>query len=188
VAEKATDIISLLLEDHQEVRQLLTKIGQAGGEAKREAFHELVAELARHETAEEEVLYPSVRRLVDGGDDLADARTKEEHEGERLLTDLEKREIGSPDWDSVFSELQRAVLAHAEAEETTVFPKIREVTSAENLERMGKVLELAKKMAPTHPHPNVPTSATARAMTGPLAKVIDLTRDAIRDAMEKVGS
>jgi len=89
------DIISVLLEDHQEVRQLLTRVASATGDAKKTAFQELVSELARHETAEEEVLYPAVRRSVDGGDDLADARREEEHKGERLLADLEKRDVGA---------------------------------------------------------------------------------------------
>ena len=170
------------------VRREQSTEAKGPADAKKTAFQELVSELARHETAEEEVLYPAVRRSVDGGDDLADARREEEHKGERLLADLEKRDVGAPDWDASFQELQQAVLAHAEAEETEVFPRLREVTGREDLERMGKVLGLAKKVAPTHPHPNVPTSATAKAIAGPMAKVIDLTRDAIRDALEKVGT
>ncbi|HEV2369562.1 MAG TPA: hemerythrin domain-containing protein, partial [Acidimicrobiales bacterium] len=151
-----------------------------------EAFQQLVKELARHETAEEEVLYPSVRRSVDGGDDLADARTKEEHEGERLLAELEKRGTDGADFDAVFSELSRAVVAHAEAEESLVFPRVQEAVSAEDRAKLGKVLEMAKKAAPTHPHPNVPASATAKVLAGPMATVIDLTRDAIREAREKI--
>jgi hemerythrin superfamily protein len=187
-SDTTTEVISMLLADHQEVRQLLTRVGSSKGEARKEAFQQLVKELARHETAEEEVLYPSVRRSVDGGDDLADARIEEEQQGERLLAELEKRGTGGDDFDAVFAELSRAVLAHAEAEETQVFPRVREVMSIEDRERMGKVLDMAKKAAPTHPHPNVPGSATANMLAGPVAAVIDLTRDAIRDAWQKVAS
>jgi hemerythrin superfamily protein len=182
------DVIEALLEDHREVRQLFTEIAAKSGEAKKQAFERLVYELARHETAEEEVVYPVVRRDVDGGDDLADVRIKEEEEANRVLADLEKLDVGSAEFDSKFEQLRRSVLAHAEAEENLVFPQLREVKDTNKLNVMGRVLEMAKKTAPTHPHPNVPGTATANLMVGPLAAVIDRTRDAIRDARQKLAS
>ncbi|HZT64611.1 MAG TPA: hemerythrin domain-containing protein [Acidimicrobiales bacterium] len=180
--------IEALLQDHQEVRQLFTEIASKTGEDKQTAFQRLVFELARHETAEEEVIYPLVRRDVDGGDDLADARIKEEDEAKKVLADLEKLDVSSTEFDTKFEQFRTAVLAHAESEETQVFPQLREVKDDDSLNAVGRVLDLAKKTAPTHPHPNVPGTATANLLAGPMAAVIDRTRDAIRDARQKLAS
>ena len=182
-----TDLISLLLQDHKEAEALMEKLDKSSGDARKEAFQQLVYELARHETAEEEVVYPALRRL-DGGAAVADARIKEEEKANKVLAELEKMDMASADWSAKFSAFRRDVLAHAEAEETQVFPRLREAEDADKLERMGKVLEMAKATAPTHPHPNVPGTATANLLAGPMAAVIDRTRDAIREAKEKLAS
>jgi hypothetical protein len=38
-------------------------------------------------------------------------------------------------------------------------------------------------VAPTHPHPSVGSSATMNLMAGPLAAVLDRTRDAVKRAL-----
>lgn len=182
------DVIAILLQDHQEVRQLFTRIASGTGKAKEDAFHELVFELARHETAEEEVVYPVLRREGDAGESVAKARIKEEEDANKLLAELEKTEIGSASFEEKFEKLRTAVLAHAEAEEADVFPRLRQSCDAAKLNSMGRVLEMAKKTAPTHPHPNVPGTATANLVAGPIAAIVDRTRDAIRKASEKLAS
>lgn len=182
-----TDVVDLLLADHAEAKQLMSTVESSSGGSKQEAFEKLVFELARHETAEEEVVYPALRKL-DGGDAVADARIKEEGEAKKALAELEKLDIAGTEWDTKFASLRTDVLAHAEAEEREVFFRLRQSEDKDGLAKMGKVLELAKKTAPTHPHPNVPGTATANLMAGPLAAVFDRARDAIRDAREKMAS
>jgi len=182
---KTMNLIEMLLADHEEAKALMAKVEKSQGDARQEAFRSLVYELARHETAEEEVVYPALRRL-DGGNAIADARIKEEEKANKVLAELEKLDMSSSEWSTKFSAFHRDVLSHAEAEESQVFPRLREAEDGDKLEKMGKILEMAKATAPTHPHPNVPGTATANLMAGPLAAVIDRTRDAIRDAREKL--
>jgi hemerythrin superfamily protein len=182
------DVISLLLEDHEEAKKLLSAVERNTGKARQGAFQQLVYALARHETAEEEVVYPTLRTIDDAAGAVADARIKEEEEANRLLADLEKLDVDSTEFGAKFGQLQKAVEAHADAEERLVFPLVRRARSEGDLEKLGKVLELAKATAPTHPHPNVPGTATANLVAGPLAAVIDRARDAIRDAREKLAS
>ena len=182
---KTMNLIEMLLADHEEAKALMAKVEKSQGDARQEAFRQLVHELARHETAEEEVVYPVLRRL-EGGDALADARIKEEEKANKALAELEKLDLGSSEWSSKFSAFQRDVLAHANAEESQVVPRLREAEDDDKLEKMGKILEMAKATAPTHPHPNVPGTATANLLAGPMAAVVDRTRDAIRDAREKL--
>jgi hypothetical protein len=53
------------------------------------------------------------------------------------------------------------------------------VTDADTLERLGTVVEEAKKVVPTHPHPLVPGTATAQLVAGPWASIVDRVRDVV---------
>ena len=62
-----------------------------------------------------------------------------------------------------------SVREHVEEEEGDVLPKLRESTSAETREKLGSVVESAKKVVPTHPHPLVIRAArTTPHREGPL--------------------
>jgi Hemerythrin HHE cation binding domain len=62
-----------LLVQHARIEELFTLAAGTDGDAKRAAFDDLVRMLAVHETAEEEVVHPLSRGLVDGGDAMVDA-------------------------------------------------------------------------------------------------------------------
>jgi hemerythrin superfamily protein len=182
------DVVELILEDHREAKDLLDRVETSSGEEKRDAFRHLVHELARHETAEEEVVYPVIRRSLLDGDAVADARIEEEDEANQLLADLENLDSDSAAFDAKFAELRDAVLAHANAEEIDVLPRLAVMEDQAMLDGMATLLVAAKKTGPTHPHPNIPGTATANLVLGPMAAVVDRTRDFIRSARERVQS
>ena len=136
--------------------------------------------LAVHETAEEEVVYPAVRRAVDGGDDVADARVEEESRAKSVLSELENLGVDHPDFRSKLGAFKDLVLAHAENEEGEVFPKLRSSHSHDQLVTMGRAVKAAESFAPTHPHPHGPDSAAGNMAVGPFVAVADRVRDAIR--------
>jgi hemerythrin superfamily protein len=179
----AQQIIEELLHDHQEVRALFRRLEQASGDERRDLFHELVGELVRHEVAEEEILRPVSKQ--DAGEAIANARLKEESEAETLLKEMEKLDTASEEFDRKLAKLRRDVEAHAEAEESKEFPRIVAKESSERLEKMGKAYDMAKKMAPTRPHPSTPNTPVANMLVGPFAAVIDRARDAVREAVKK---
>jgi hemerythrin superfamily protein len=175
-----SELVALLLADHQEAKRLLERFGSLPASQRDDAFCELTYELVRHEVAEEEVVYPALRRYVDGGDDIADMRIAEQSTAEQLLADMEKAGVESPEFASMFSTLRTDVLAHAEAEERTVFPELSSCIGADELRQLGKRYELAKKAAPTHPHPHAPDTPPGNLVLGPVAAVVDRVRDAVR--------
>lgn len=175
-------MIALLLEDHEEARTLLAKVEASQGSHREEGFRDLVYELVRHETVEQEVVYPQVRQALLDGDDVADARRKEEEEATRLLADLENLGVDTKEFDRLFDQLRDGVLAHANAEETEVFPRLAVIKDQDRLRATGRMLQLAKETAPTHPHPNIPANtATANLVLGPITAIVDRTRDGLRD-------
>ena len=55
------DLVTKLLADHEQVKQMFTRIESAPPDKAGEMFWELTHELVRHEVAEEEIVYPQVR-------------------------------------------------------------------------------------------------------------------------------
>ncbi len=179
---ESQDVVDLLLAQHEEARRLFAEVEQAAGEARREAFEQLVRLLAVHETAEEEVVYPAVRKMVDDGDTLADARTAEEDEAKKGLSELESLGVEDPDFDAKLASVKQLLLTHAENEEREVFPELRESHSRDQLETMARGVQVAESVAPTRPHPHGPESALGNMVVGPFVAVADRVRDAIRNA------
>ncbi len=179
---ESQDVVDLLLAQHEQVRELFSQLEQASGETRRDAFDQVVRLLAVHETAEEEVVYPAVRRMVDDGDTLADARTAEEAKAKDALSELEKLGVDHPDFDSKLDSVKQVVLVHAENEEREVFPELRQSHNQEQLETMARGVQAAESLAPTHPHPHGPESAAGNIAVGPFVAIADRVRDAIRNA------
>ena len=177
---QAGDVVDLLLTQHNEARSLFGQIQGATEEAKQESFDRLVNLLAVHETAEEMVIYPAVRSTGPDGERLADARTAEESEAKDALSDLEKTDIDSPDFDTKLQAFEQLVDSHARNEEQEIFPLLRESQRPEELAQMADALQAAERVAPTHPHPHGPESAVGNVVVGPFVAVVDRVRDALR--------
>src|SRR4051812_10732224 len=178
------DVVTLLLAQHERIRSLFQEVDKAAGTPARQAsFEELRRLLAVHETAEELVVHPEARH-ADGGSDVVDARLQEEHDAKEVLATLDGMDVGDPGFTDRFAGLREAVLAHAESEERHEFPLLLSSTDEKTRERMAAAVRAAESMAPTHPHPGV-ESQPANLVGGPLASLVDRTRDAVRTAMKQ---
>lgn len=176
------DIISKLLQDHQEVKAMFARIEKASGSQLGDMFWDLTNELVRHEVAEEEIVYPEVRKVVPNGDRLADARIKEQSEAEELLDKMEKEGAEAKDFRAHLEKLQKEVLAHAESEEQLVFTPLGDKLDADRRAELGQRYEKAKSAAPTHPHPMAPDTPPGNMALGPIAALVDRVRDAMHKA------
>ncbi|WP_175412496.1 hemerythrin domain-containing protein [Streptomyces sp. TRM64462] len=172
------NVIQELTTDHREVDRLFEQIQSApGGDRKRQLADQLTMELVRHSVAEEEYLYPAVRRHVDDGDDIADKEIADHSEVERMLKELEASEPGDGRFDRLISELKTAVTAHVDDEENRLFPLLADSCPAETLDKLGDKVRSAKKTAPTRPHPAAPDTPPANKLLAPGAGMVDRLRD-----------
>jgi hemerythrin superfamily protein len=173
------DVVTLLVAQHERIRSLFEEVDKtAGRDAKQARFEELRRLLAVHETAEELIVHPEARH-ADGGSEVVDARLREEHDAKELLAELDGMKVTDPEFLDRLALLRQAVLDHAGSEEREEFPLLRQNTNEKTLARMASAVRAAEAMAPTHPHPGV-ESMTANLMAGPIASVVDRTRDAVR--------
>ncbi|CAM5343111.1 Hemerythrin-like domain-containing protein OS=Streptomyces glaucescens OX=1907 GN=SGLAU_30805 PE=4 SV=1 [Streptomyces glaucescens] len=111
-------------------------------------------------------------------------RLAEEKAAKETLAALDDMDTGHPDFLPKLRALRTDVQEHARKEERYEFTHIRRSTDVTNLAAMAKAVKAAEAMAPTRPHPGVESGAANMAL-GPVAALMDRTKDAVRKAMGK---
>lgn len=172
------DVIRVLLEQHARIRDLFTEVKTESGDHKQAVFDELRALLAVHETAEQLVLRP-VTAEFGGGEAIANARTAEETEANKVLAELEKLDPTSADFDTHLRTFEKSVDAHAENEETEEFRLVLDNCDEDRRRQLGERIKKAESLAPTHPHPSASGKPAAQVTLGPIASIIDRVKDAL---------
>jgi hemerythrin superfamily protein len=180
----AVGVLGAVQRDHRAIERMLSQVQAAVGDAKQEVFEQLVRKLAVHETAEEEVVHPLGKDA--GIDAVEQTILSEEDNAKKALTQLDGMAVTSPEFEAHFEMIREKVLAHAEREEQQEHPQIASKISADKLERLASIFEMAERTAPTRPHASAPESRTGNLMIGPVIAVADRVRDALRDAKSKM--
>jgi hemerythrin superfamily protein len=175
------DVIGVLLVQHAQIKDLFAEVKRSNGPDKKEAFDALRALLAVHETAEEMVLRPVSAEAA--GQEVVDARNREEADANAVLADLEEMDLDDPEFDIRLEAFRKSVDEHAEAEETDEFSQIVARCDEEERRSLGTKIKAAEAMAPTHPHPKVDPGSTEQKLVGPFASMVDRVKDALSKAV-----
>jgi hemerythrin superfamily protein len=183
IVQSPDEVVAFLKAQHNLIEDMFDEVLLASDpHAREKPFVELRQLLAVHETAEEMVVHPRVRREADAGDAIVDARLAEEHEAKELLSQIEKLHITSQQFIDELTKLRDAVLDHAEHEENEEFPVLQREVDTDDLKRMATAVRAAEAIAPTRPHAGV-ESAKLNFVVGPFASMLDRARDLIQQAV-----
>jgi hemerythrin-like domain-containing protein len=186
-----SDVFDILRADHREVQQMLTEL--EGGptqanratplrpEARKQLTEKLVIESSKHEVAEEEYFWPTVRDRLPDGDQLADHAIDQETAAKQVLARLEQLSPGDAEFEKLLSRYIPAAREHIDYEEDVVWPTLREVLTAAEAENLGKDITIAKGIAPTRPHPRIPAQPDVLKTAGPAVAAADKIRDELAD-------
>lgn len=179
-----TDVIALLVNDHREVEAMFHQLENTARDdvdTHRRLSAQVIAELVRHSVAEEQYLYPAVRKVVPDGDEIADHEIEEHSEAERTMKRLEAcdPEINAGDYQENLRNLMSEIRHHVEEEEKELFPKLSANANSQDLDELGAKLARAKDRAPTRPHPSAPDTPPANKLLDPGAGLVDRVRDAL---------
>lgn len=175
-----TDLVEAVLADHRTIARLLDDVAASGdARNRRELAEHAVAELARHWEAEEQVLYPAVRRALPDGDAVADHELAAHAGGEQVMKQLQQADAATSRFDELVTSLVADVREHLLAEESGVLPRLRAACQPDELAELGRKFELTKKVAPTRPHPAAPDEPPVNKVTSPGVALVDRVRDAI---------
>jgi hemerythrin superfamily protein len=176
------DAIALLKADHKTVETLFRKFEKAGDNAlklKRRLVDQIVRELAIHAVIEEQVFYPAVRAKAEKLEDEVLEALEEHHVVKWTLKELETLPAEHERFDAKMSVLMESVRHHITEEERELFPKVRKAFAPRELKEMAAALELAKRAAPTHPHPRAPDEPPGNLVVGAVSAMLDMGRDAV---------
>ena len=180
--QSTDDVVKFLVDQHNLIKDMFEEVLSASEpKAREKAFIELRKLLAVHEAAEEMVVHPRARREVANGDEIVDARLKEEHAAKEQLSKLEGMDVSSKEFIDELTKFRDAVVDHAEHEENDEFNKLQRELDKDDLGRMAKAVQAAQAIAPTRPHPGV-ESAKMNFAAGPFASMLDRARDLLKQA------
>ncbi|AGL18637.1 hemerythrin domain-containing protein [Actinoplanes sp. N902-109] len=161
------NVVDVIARQHRELIKLAGRYA-ADGDAK--TAQVVVASVARHLSAEEQYLYPAVRAIVPGGDELVERELAED----RALLEA-CRLLEGTDGQDLLARLHR----HAEAAQAELAPLLLQLASVEDLIRLGNRFELAQEAAPTRPHPGTPVTPPWNKVVDPAVAIVDKVRDAV---------
>ena len=143
--------IQLLKEDHTKVRKLLSELAETtprGVKIRTELLAQIATELRVHSKIEEEIFYPALHAAAKNREDeTMYFEALEEHRaaGELVLPDLEKTDVASDRFSGRAKVLKELVEHHAGEEEKEMFPRARELLSADELKALGARMERRKQ-------------------------------------------
>ncbi len=191
VKGRTMDALTFLREDHKSVLGMLEVLDGAPTDsgAKSSGLETMVTNLiiaeSQHEAIEEEFFWPAVRHALENGDTLASEAIAQEQEGKKLLQRLENGKPGEDDYHNALQEFVKVGREHILYEQDVVWPVFEAAVSREEREKIGEKLDMAKKIAPTRPHPDTPPHAALQKTMGTGAALVDHVRDAVTGRDEK---
>jgi hemerythrin-like domain-containing protein len=172
------DVIELLEHDHREVEQMFTEFERATSKEQKEILRDrVIIELVRHSEAEEQAVYPMIRKTIENGDQIVEHEIDEHSKAERIMKELDTMSADDPQFGVLMQQLMDAIKEHVAEEENDVFPQFRSKVDADELNKLGETVQRLKKIVPTHPHPMAPDHPPFNALLGPGAGLVDRLRD-----------
>ncbi|GIL82772.1 hypothetical protein Vretifemale_11708 [Volvox reticuliferus] len=180
-------VISMINEDHRQFKLLWDEYNgpNMNGEMKQKLGWSLIRAIAMHSAAEEEVMYPEIRKRL--GSEAADHLLGDDgHQAiKKLLFEANYMSVeknGEAAYTAKLSEAMKVLYHHIEDEETRTWPHFESLpgVDADLLSHLGRKFDAAKHHAVTRPHPwapnKPPLNVLANTMTAPLDGALDMWR------------
>ena len=176
------DALALLKKDHQNVEKLFARFEKNPSKAIADKF---VRELSIHAAVEEQLFYPAIRKAaeenkLEEADDKVLEALEEHHVAKWVLSEIEKLDEDDERFEAKCMVLIESVRHHVKEEEGELFRSVRRLMKRNQLAELGRLMQKAKKIAPTHPHPRAPDEPPGNLLAGGMAAVMDKGRDMIK--------
>jgi hemerythrin-like domain-containing protein len=143
----AKDALTLLEEDHDKVRELLSKLEEAEGKSRLATLKTIAQELKVHTKIEEDIFYPAFREAAEKEEDteLYFEALEEHHVVDLVLPEIMGTDPGADEFAAKAKVLKDLVEHHAEEEEKQMFPRAKKLMEKEQLLELGQQLAEAKE-------------------------------------------
>lgn len=151
------DAITLLKDDHEKVKRLLTELEsttERGVKTRQELFEKIKIELTVHEVIEEEIFYPALKEHPKAREIVLEAY--EEHNVvDTIMRELDGLPVDDEAWGAKAKVMQENIEHHIEEEETQMFAQARRVFEREELESLGERMAQRKERELRHMQPSL---------------------------------
>jgi hypothetical protein len=140
------DALSLLKQDHDEVKKILGKLEDTTERAvktRTELFDSFRSEMQIHEAIEEEIFYPALKQHAETKDITLEGY-EEHHVVDLVMHELEGVPVDDETWAAKFTVMKENIEHHIDEEEGEMFPKARDVIGDE-LEALGERMMVRKQ-------------------------------------------
>ena len=182
------DAITTLRNDHRDVEKLFKEVLRTEDETKLQRLGmEIIKELSIHAAIEEQIFYPAVLQALPREQRALVKSLEAHHAAKSMLAEVDRLTAASDRYKAKLEVLIDNVRHHIEEEEQDLFPKVRNALKPNELEEIGDLLETAKKVAPTKPHPHAPDTPPANLANLAVA-VVDRARTAGEEALRRLTS
>jgi hemerythrin superfamily protein len=127
MAQRAQDVIAVLMDDHAQVKKLFNEFEGSNSEAKKETLAQQICEmLTVHATCEEEIVYPAAHAAFQGDDvDLVNEAAVEHATAKDLIAQIQTMGASDEMFDPTVKVLSEYITHHVLEEEGEMFPKLR---------------------------------------------------------------
>jgi hypothetical protein len=143
------DAISLLTDDHDRMRDLLSRLEsttERGVKTRTELFATIKGELTVHEIIEEEIFYPELKAHPKAKDIVLEGY-EEHHVVDLVMAELEDLPVEDETWGAKAEVMRENVEHHMEEEEGDMFKAARSVFDKAELEDLGERMAARKTQA-----------------------------------------
>ncbi|MFJ8648293.1 hemerythrin domain-containing protein [Streptomyces sp. NPDC093546] len=138
------DVVELILQDHRRMEELFRTLRNVEAD-RAAALEEFAHLLIAHASAEEDKVYPALRRYKNVDDDDVEHSVHEHTEAnEALLALLEVEDVTSQEWEDKLEQLVTAVNHHADEEERTLLNDARENVGDDRRAELGTAFREAR--------------------------------------------
>lgn len=172
-------IIELIERDHKVIRDLLRRFQTTPSDEWAGVFRDFAEYLVRHEVAEEEVVFPCVRRALPSVASTLEDCEAEEHRLEAQLIRMSAMSTITPDFREELGRLTDDLDAHFARENLVVVPMIRSLGAHEDAD-LGRAYEVARAVAPSRAEAVVEDPPPHQSGVTPLEGLLHRLRSALR--------
>lgn len=172
--------------DHIDLDELLGRIRRTTGSTRQDLLTDLCRLVFPHAFAEEAVLWPIVRQTLPDGDELT-LRIEQEHQQiNELFTSLEQTSPGDGRHEELFERITTLLSEDVRDEEDVLLPRLQQALDADTLRTLGWMWEVARRTAPTRPHPVVSRRLPGNGFAALPLTILDRSRDRLDQLSRRV--
>ena len=129
-------VVAVLSDEHLQLARLTAELAESTG-----PLHDLAETVAsivsRHLSAEQRYLYPAIRKVLPDGDRIAEQELTLHDQILRQITQLRAEPAHTARFRELAEQLRCDMTRHARCAATEIYPRLLELSSREDLARLG---------------------------------------------------